>query len=173
MNKQQGFTLIELVVVIIILGILAVTAAPKFIDLQSDARLATLQGMKAALQSASTLIRSKAAVQQIERLGAGCLLLSGTATTSCTGDGEVNLAFGYPLATARDLGISVALDFSAPEAEWQFTSQAGEGVITPRGTSAVSAAAAADPANRACQVRYQQAVNGNVRPRVTLEGAGC
>ena len=98
MNRQQGFTLIELVVVIIILGILAVTAAPKFIDLQSDARLATLQGMKAALQSGSTLIHSKAAVQQIERRGAGCLLLSGTATTSCTGDGEVNLAFGYPLA---------------------------------------------------------------------------
>ncbi|MGL4750761.1 MAG: type II secretion system protein, partial [Shewanella sp.] len=38
MKRQQGFTLIELVVVIIILGILAVTAAPKFINLQSDAR---------------------------------------------------------------------------------------------------------------------------------------
>ncbi|MBM7073074.1 prepilin-type N-terminal cleavage/methylation domain-containing protein [Shewanella sp. 202IG2-18] len=42
MQKQQGFTLIELVVVIIILGILAVTAAPKFINLQSDARKSAL-----------------------------------------------------------------------------------------------------------------------------------
>ncbi|ACJ27327.1 MSHA pilin protein MshA [Shewanella piezotolerans WP3] len=50
MNKQNGFTLIELVVVIIILGILAVTAAPKFINLQGDARVSTLQGMKAAIQ---------------------------------------------------------------------------------------------------------------------------
>lgn len=38
MNKQSGFTLIELVIVIIILGILSVTAIPKFLDLQGDAR---------------------------------------------------------------------------------------------------------------------------------------
>ena len=41
--KQEGFTLIELIVVIVILGILAVTAAPKFIDLQGDARASALQ----------------------------------------------------------------------------------------------------------------------------------
>ncbi len=40
MKKQAGFTLIELVVIIIILGILAVIAAPQFINLQSDARVA-------------------------------------------------------------------------------------------------------------------------------------
>ena len=48
-KNQKGFTLIELVVVIIILGILAVTAAPKFINLQGDARVSALAGMKAAL----------------------------------------------------------------------------------------------------------------------------
>ena len=64
--KQQGFTLIELVVVIIILGILAVTAAPKFINLQSDARESTLDGVKAALQTADQLLYSKAAIAGVE-----------------------------------------------------------------------------------------------------------
>lgn len=46
MKQPQGFTLIELVVVIVILGILAVTAAPQFLNLQGDARRASLQGLK-------------------------------------------------------------------------------------------------------------------------------
>ncbi|MEI6895912.1 MAG: prepilin-type N-terminal cleavage/methylation domain-containing protein, partial [Psychromonas sp.] len=66
MKNQKGFTLIELVVVIIILGILAVTAAPKFINLQSDARLSTLQGLKGAIQGANSLVYSKAAIAGVE-----------------------------------------------------------------------------------------------------------
>lgn len=46
MKKQAGFTLIELVIVIIILGILAVTAAPKFLNLQDDARYSAAQGVQ-------------------------------------------------------------------------------------------------------------------------------
>ncbi|MGB6136263.1 MAG: prepilin-type N-terminal cleavage/methylation domain-containing protein, partial [Shewanella sp.] len=67
MQKQQGFTLIELVVVIIILGILAVTAAPKFINLQGDARVSALSGMKAAIQGANTLVYSQAALAGEEK----------------------------------------------------------------------------------------------------------
>ena len=61
-SNQQGFTLIELVVVIVILGILAVTAAPKFIDLSSDAKAATLEGAKAAIQSARDIQYAKSAI---------------------------------------------------------------------------------------------------------------
>jgi len=60
MNKQQGFTLIELTIVIIILGILAASAIPKFTNLSSDARLATLKGMEGALRSGINLIYAKA-----------------------------------------------------------------------------------------------------------------
>lgn len=63
MKKQQGFTLIELVVVIIILGILAVTAAPKFINLSSDAYKAQLKGAEAAMKGAVTLFKSASEIR--------------------------------------------------------------------------------------------------------------
>ena len=63
--SQKGFTLIELVVVIVILGILAVTAAPKFIDLTSDAKASTIEAVKGALNSAADMAHAKALVEGI------------------------------------------------------------------------------------------------------------
>ena len=63
MKNQQGFTLIELVVVIVILGILAAVAVPKFIDIQEDARISTLEGMQGTLSSAASLARAQQLVK--------------------------------------------------------------------------------------------------------------
>lgn len=98
MKKQSGFTLIELVIVIIILGILAVTAAPKFLNLQDDARLAAANGVKASLQSSPQLVYSKAAIQGIES-SSGAVSVAGT---------TVDTSFGYPVNA--DAGKTVALD---------------------------------------------------------------
>jgi MSHA pilin protein MshA len=55
LNSEKGFTLIELVMVIVILGILAATAIPKFVDLKDDARSAVISGVTGALQGALTM----------------------------------------------------------------------------------------------------------------------
>jgi MSHA pilin protein MshA len=91
MQKQQGFTLIELVVVIIILGILAVVAAPKFINLQSDARASTLEGVKGALQGANTLVYSKAMIQGLGKAADESVTTDGSVTPNVV----VTADFGY------------------------------------------------------------------------------
>ena len=59
MKANTGFTLIELIIVIVILGILSVVAAPRFIDISSDAKSAALSGVFANIKSASTLYQMK------------------------------------------------------------------------------------------------------------------
>ncbi len=62
LTKQQGFSLIELIVVIVVLGIIATIVAPKFSSLRSAARTATIENIAATMDSTAKLIRSKAFV---------------------------------------------------------------------------------------------------------------
>jgi MSHA pilin protein MshA len=90
-NRQTGFTLIELVVVITILGILAAFAIPRFTQLDSQARIAAVTSLGGSLQSASALAHAQ-------------YLASGTSPATVTMDGQsIALTNGYPSATAAGI----------------------------------------------------------------------
>lgn len=61
--KNKGFTLIELIVAVVTLAILTVVAIPKYIDLKTDARIATLEGMRGTLESGSAMLNMKSIIE--------------------------------------------------------------------------------------------------------------
>ena len=118
MKKQEGFTLIELVVVIALLGILAAFAIPRFASLETEARAATTQGLSGSVRSASALAH-------------GLFLATGNDPVSMEGV-NIDIVFGYP--TAADIQNTLA-------------DTTGFTVAVATGTATFTKTGAATPAN--------------------------
>lgn len=84
---QRGFTLIELVMVIVILGVLAAVAIPKFVDLKSDAQQAAMTGVAGAAASASAINYGACAIGNTASAPSRCKVVN-----TCVDDGAVDTA---------------------------------------------------------------------------------
>jgi len=96
-SKNRGFTLIELVIVIIILGTLSATAIPKFINLKTDSKIATLETVQGAMESALQLVYSRAVIKS-QSSGDGSIDINGV---------NLPLYNGYPAVDGTDSVIEL------------------------------------------------------------------
>ena len=150
LKKQAGFTLIELVVVIVILGILGALALPRFANLGSDARIASVNGAKGALAAASALAHSKYLVTSPPPAS---VVFEGVTITY-----QTTVASGYPRA---DAGFAAAAGLNV-----------GDSTITAASpTLTVSPVSASNAAT--CAVVYTEPVLATDAPTFTVTTNGC
>lgn len=165
-RSNQGFTLIELIIVIVILGILAVTASPKFLDLQGDARGATVEGVEASLKGAVNIAYSKALIQGVTGTTAAPVAMTNPA---------IEMVFGYPDASNENIADLLELDAG----EWEYYTVGTESRIYPLGAyEGASNTVFTDDGpegddSTGCYVTYTEAADANSVPTIDIKTDGC
>jgi len=149
LKRQAGFTLIELVMVIVILGILAAFALPRFADLTGDARAASISGLAGALKSAAAIAHAE-------------FIVEGSDDASVTLDGTtVALASGYPT-------IAGIIDAASVDTANDYTSTPAAAATPPTVTFTING----QTAGNNCEVIYTEAT-ATTSYSVALDNGSC
>lgn len=143
-STSRGFTLIELVVVITILGILAAFAVPRFVSLESQARVASVQALGGSVRSAAALAK-------------GMAMASGTNPASISMEGNtIDLTNGYPAADDIDDTLADTSGFT---------------VATASGVTTFTRVGAAT--GTSCRVEYTPPATAGNAPTIAVVTSGC
>lgn len=153
-RAQSGFTLIELIIVIVILGILAAIALPKFLNLQRDARMAQLAAMEGSMKAAAAIVYGKALANGADTAAANVVF-----AVNSDGVTNVTLDYGYPEGGTPN-GIVQVVDYKP--GEWTVTHTAATNTTTFQWKNVTN-----------CKVEYTSPAAANGRPTITVTNTGC
>ena len=156
-TRRAGFTLVELIVVILILGILSALALPKFINMGSDARTAKVQAIYGSVRAAAQITHAAAVVRN-------SLAATGTVSVDNT---NITTAFGYPdITVATGIAFASGLDVTSSNSDQvtlDTTTTSGTMYIVPTGATTATT----------CRVAYTPAASATVPPVIAVVTSGC
>lgn len=161
---ESGFTLIELVIVITIIGILAAVALPRLIDAQRDARIAKANAIYGSIRSAVALARSRCELDLAGTAASVTAINCASTPPKVNMDGTmVDIVNRYPAATAAGIDVAAALN------------PAADG-LTSGGSGTTRTFDVAGGTIPNCRISYQEATLSGaviVAPVISVVTTGC